>query len=350
VISRSKMSHQTGIGASEDLKQFFATCRDGRYRLLKVSILNEVEPKLELEESRDACGSWEEDWDLLPPLVDPDQPAYFLFRLDEKDSSGYMWIFVSWSPDHAHTRQKMLYASTKATFKKEFGQGQIKDEYYANTKEEITLRGYRRHLASSEGPGPLSRQEEEMKEIKESEIRVDISVDTKQQTMSSLSFPMEQPVLQSIDDFLKKESDYIQLAIDISKEVILLKKTGIYSIKELPALVPLDGARYHLFRYKHVFQGEATTSIVFVYSMPGYSVSIKERMLYSSCKNSVVEIIEKQFNIQIDKKVEIDSGAELTDDYLMSELHPVEAISKPKFSRPAPPNKGKKRITKAPAS
>ena len=28
----------------------------------------------------------------------------------------------------------MLYASTKATFKKEFGQGQIKDEYYANTK------------------------------------------------------------------------------------------------------------------------------------------------------------------------------------------------------------------------
>ena len=38
-------------------------------------------------------------------------------------------------------------------------------------QEEITLRGYQRHLVSSSGPGPLSRQEEEMKEIKENETR-----------------------------------------------------------------------------------------------------------------------------------------------------------------------------------
>jgi hypothetical protein len=31
----------------------------------------------------------------------------------------------------------MLYASTKATFKKEFGQGQIKQEIYANSMEEV---------------------------------------------------------------------------------------------------------------------------------------------------------------------------------------------------------------------
>ena len=31
-------------------------------------------------------------------------------------------------------RQKMLYASTKATFKKEFGPGQIKDEYFATAR------------------------------------------------------------------------------------------------------------------------------------------------------------------------------------------------------------------------
>jgi len=344
------MSHQTGISASDDLRQFFATCREGRYRLLKVSIMNENDPQLELDQSKETSGTWEEDWELLPPLVDPDQPAYFLFRLDEKDSSGFLWIFISWSPDHAHTRQKMLYASTKATFKKEFGQGQIKDEYYANTKEEITLRGYQRHLVSSSGPGPLSRQEEEMKEIKENETRADIGVDTKQQTMSSLTFPMERAVLSALEEFLKKECDYIQLSIDIAEENILLKKKGMYNVKDLQGLVPLDGARYHLFRYKHTHQGEATTSIVFIYSMPGYSVSIKERMLYSSCKNSVVDVIKKHYNIQIDKKVEVDSGSELTEDYLMSEIHPVEAISKPKFSRPAPPNKGKKRITKAPAS
>ena len=40
-------------------------------------------------------------------------------------------------------------------------------------------------------------------------------------------------------------------------------------------------------------------------------------MLYSSCKNSVVDVVEKHYNIQIDKKVEVDSGSELTEDYLM---------------------------------
>ena len=51
--------------------------------------------------------------------------------------------------------------------------------------------------------------------------------------------------------------------------------------------------------------------------MPGYSVSIKERMLYSSCKNSVVDVMERIYSIPIDKKVEVDSGAELTEDFLM---------------------------------
>ena len=36
--------------------------------------------------------------------------------------------------------------------------------------------------------------------------------------------------------------------------------------------------------------------------MPGYNCSIKDRMLYASAKNAVVETIE-QFGVVIDKKV-----------------------------------------------
>ena len=151
---------------------------------------------------------------MVPPQLDPDQPAFILYRLDEKDTSeGFLWIFLSWSPDHAHTRQKMLYASTKATFKKEFGDGQIKDEYYANLMEEITLAGYKRHLAVEAAPGPLSRQEEEMKEIKESESRVEISVDTKHNTLSALAFPFKQEALAALESYGAGVHDYVQLAI-----------------------------------------------------------------------------------------------------------------------------------------
>ena len=61
--------------------------------------------------------------------------------------------------------------------------------------------------------------------------------------------------------------------------------------------------------------------LVFIYSMPGYSVSIKERMLYSSCKNSVVDVLERIYSIPVDKKVEVDTGAELTEDFLMVNIY-----------------------------
>ena len=59
---------------------------------------------------------------------------------------------------------------------------------------------------------------------------------------------------------------------------------------------------------------------VFIYSMPGYSVSVKERMLYSSCKNAVVDVIEKLYSIEIAKKVEVDTGTELTEEFLQVEI------------------------------
>lgn len=44
---------------------------------------------------------------------------------------------LSWSPDSAPVRQKMLYASTKATLKQEFGSAHIKDEMHATLKVRV---------------------------------------------------------------------------------------------------------------------------------------------------------------------------------------------------------------------
>lgn len=37
--------------------------------------------------------------------------------------------------------------------------------------------------------------------------------------------------------------------------------------------------------------------------MPGYKCSIRERMLYSSCKNPLVDMVENNLQIEIEKKV-----------------------------------------------
>lgn len=45
-----------------------------------------------------------------------------------------MWLLLTWVPETAAIRQKMLYASTKATLKTEFGSAYIKDEINATAK------------------------------------------------------------------------------------------------------------------------------------------------------------------------------------------------------------------------
>jgi len=344
------MASQTGIECSEALLTFLGSCRDGRVRVVKVVIADSAKLELVVDASREAAGGWQEDWDsTVPGLLDSDQPCYLLYRLDEKDGETFLWTLVTWSPDMAHTRQKMLYAATKATFKKQFGDGQIKDDYYANQREDVSLAGYKKHLAHEAAPGPLSQQELEMKEIKESESRVEISINSKHNTLSALAFPFDQAALDSLQKYQAGQVDYVQLAIDLSGERVVLASAGQCSLAELGGRVPTDQARYHLFRFSHTHEGDSLQSNVFIYSMPGYAVPIKERMMYSSCRNAVVDVLEQTSGIPLDKKVEVDNGSELTEEFLYSELHPVVSLNRPKFSKPKGPSRGNKRITKTPA-
>ena len=51
---------------------------------------------------------------------------------DTSLQGSFLWLLVSWCPDSAATRDKMLFAATKATFKQELGGGRLAGEYYAN--------------------------------------------------------------------------------------------------------------------------------------------------------------------------------------------------------------------------
>lgn len=108
--------------------------------------------------------------------------------------------------------------------------------------------------------------------------------------------------------------------------------------------------------------------------MPGYTCSIKERMLYSSCKNRLLEEVERDYQLEVTKKVktgtfsalrgrlshclltcvfahtqmEIDSGDGLTEDFLYEEVHPMEHTLKQAFVKPRGPGgkRGNKRLIK----
>ncbi|EGW10215.1 Twinfilin-1 [Cricetulus griseus] len=296
--------------------------------------------------------SWEHDYDaFVLPLLEDKQPCYVLFRLDSQNAQGYEWIFIAWSPDHSPVRQKMLYAATRATLKKEFGGGHIKDEVFGTVKEDVSLHGYKKYLLSQSSPAPLTAAEEELRQIKINEVQTDVGVDTKHQTLQGVAFPISRDAFQALEKLSNKELNYVQLEIDIKNEIIILANTTNTELKDLPKRIPKDSARYHFFLYKHSHEGDYLESIVFIYSMPGYTCSIRERMLYSSCKSPLLEIVERQLQMEVIRKIEIDNGDELTADFLYDEVHPKQHAHKQSFAKPKGPagKRGIRRLIRGPA-
>ncbi|XP_064175672.1 twinfilin-1-like isoform X1 [Anguilla rostrata] len=334
--------------ASGEVKDIFASARNGDYRLLKIVIEDE---QLVVGDSRTSAKQWDQEYDsCVLSVLDDDQPSYILYRLDSTNNQGYEWLFLAWSPDKSPVRQKMLYAATRATLKKEFGGGHIKDEVFGTTRDDVSLSGYRKHLTSQSAPLPLSAAEEELRKIKLNEVQTDIGVDTKLQTLQGVALPVHREAVRALEQFRNKELDYVQLEIDFANEIIKLSSTVATEIADLPKRIPKDSARYHFFLYKHSHEGDHLESTVFIYSMPGYSCSVRERMLYSSCKGPLVDMAENNLKMEIEKKIEIDNGDELTGDFLYEEVHPKQHAHKQKFAKPRGPagKRGGRRMIRPP--
>lgn len=327
-----------------------AKARGGAIRIIKIVIRNE---QLVLGAYREPSQSWERDYDsFLLPMLDDQEPCYILYRLDTQNAQGYEWIFISWSPDQSPVRLKMLYAATRATVKKEFGGGQVKDEIFGNVKEDICLQGYQRHLSSYSAPAPLTAAEKELQQIKRTEgrvkqVNIDMTVDmSKPQTVQGLAFPLQETAKRALQQLSEKRINYIQLRLNIEKETIELVHTNPTETRDLPHRIPTDTPRYHFYLYKHSHEGEYLESFVFIYSMPGYSCSVKERMLYSSCKSCLLDEVERDYHLEVAKKMEIDSGDELTEEFLYDEVHPKQHAFKQAFAKPRGPagKRGNKRL------
>ncbi|BET02496.1 Twinfilin-1 [Nesidiocoris tenuis] len=342
------MSHQTGIRPNEKLKKFFAKCHSGKIRLFKVTIENE---ELSLSAQIDSKGTWEDDFEKnIKKLVQEDQPCYIMSRFDSKNANGgYDWLLISWSPDDSPVRQKMLYASTKATLKQEFGSGQITQELHATAPEDLSVVGIRKQ---KDAPAPLSPAEEEAKMSQLSDAMRLVGVETKGSTLSSLTMPLVEAAKESLVSLATSaDVNYVRLLIDIPNERVDVDLTAKVCGKELGSYVPEDTARYHVIRFEYEHENVHKKAFIFIYSMPGYSCPIKERMLYSSSKGPLIETVESILGAKIDKKMEVDSGKEVTEECLIDALHPApldaaSGVAAKKFDKPKGPARGAKRMTK----
>ncbi|KAG7254963.1 hypothetical protein CRUP_017274, partial [Coryphaenoides rupestris] len=154
-------------------------------------------------------------------------------------------------------------------------------------------------------------------------VQTEVGTDMNKNMLVGVALPLQSDALHAMKQFGMKKLTYVQL----------LSSSAHTELHELPGRIPKEAPRYHFFLYRHRHQGQHL-------ELPGYKCSIRDRMLYSSCKNNLLETVENRLQIHIVKK--------LSPDFLYEEVHPREKAHPQAFPKPQGPpgKKGARRITR----
>ncbi|CAJ0587900.1 unnamed protein product, partial [Mesorhabditis spiculigera] len=332
------MSCQTGIRANDALKNAFNLGKQAKLRLIKVVIKNEeLDPNYEYKGSPD----WRSDWRAtLPECVDAYEPCFILFRLNTITE----WILISFADDRASVKDKMLLAATQATFKSEFGPCYIEYERHVTDRKDLTLDSLENWLKSKQEVGPMSEVEQELFTAAKERSALQSAAPA---GMKGVVFPLDRNAEDALRDLGNKKLNFVQLSVDTLNEAIKLEDTqASVSAGELASKIPRNKPRYTFFRFEHTHDDRPYNSIVFIYSLPASGSSIKERMLYSSCKAPFLQAAQLHMRAEITKKMEVDAKDDLSEKALRELLHPTFVEAPKQFAKPAPPGGASRRITK----
>ncbi|KAI7642780.1 hypothetical protein KC322_g20056, partial [Hortaea werneckii] len=156
---------QSGISATKELQDAFnALVSSTDQRAVLASIENEqLVPTTTLAAS---SASFSDDLNNLQDHLAQDKAAYVLVKTHNAPD-GY--VAVTFVPNAAPVRQKMLFASTRLTLVRELGLERFRQQIFCTEKEELTPEGWAKHDAHVGLEAPLTEEESGLKGVKDAE-------------------------------------------------------------------------------------------------------------------------------------------------------------------------------------
>jgi len=287
------------------------------------------------------------DFASVPPLLVDKTPCFIIYRTDDKraQTNTYAWYLLSFIPDEAIVKKKMLYSSTRNNLVSALGDSNFVDLIHGTQKAEFSTQGFKHYLESKNSEVPLSEAEKARKEEREQEVNTIVEITQISQASSGVGqsnvvFPLDDTVPEAFRCFSSGEYNYVRLSIDSKKERIFLDDACSIDVEELQHKVPHADCSFHFFRWRHDHDGKTIDSIIFVFATPdgtgGHKPApVKSRMIYASSKQHVLN----SSGLNIDCKLEVGNGSELTVAEFQSTLHPAVAEEKASFKKPTGPKK-----------
>ncbi|KAK3331604.1 hypothetical protein B0T19DRAFT_83450 [Cercophora scortea] len=335
---------QSGISASQELASQFTTLlgSESQFGLL-VTIANEQLRPLKLLTSSSPSRSFADNVAaLLTPEIKPNEALYIILR---RYPSSPALVAVTYVPDTAPVRQKMLFAATRLTLVRELGSEHFRDTIFATTPAELTAAGFDKHDAHSALEAPLTEEERSLGEVKRAEQEAGAGTGSRAIHLSKqMSIPMSDSAIAALEELgAERGSGLVMLSINTDSETINLvpsPSTPPSTIPELVQSISPTEPRFTFFRFVHSYGGSSRDNapVLFFYTCPATpgTKAIKNRMIYPLMKRAVLDAAEKTAGVKVEKKFEIEDPGEITEQSVLEELHPKVEVRKG-FSRPKRP-------------
>jgi twinfilin-like protein len=158
-----------------------------------------------------ATSSFADDLSLLTPHLQPKEALYIILRRYDINENA-PFVAVTYVPDSAPVRQKMLFASTRLTLVRELGIERFRETIFATTKEELTPQGFEKHDKHVTLEAPLTEEEQTLGEVKRKEAEEGRGMSERKSHVSSgVSMPISDDALQALKSLASAGDNLVQL-------------------------------------------------------------------------------------------------------------------------------------------
>ncbi|KAJ1337395.1 twinfilin [Microdochium nivale] len=331
---------QSGITSSKELVSAFnSLLSDTSAFALLVTISNEA--LTPVTTIRASSSSFSDNLSAVAPHVKPNEPLYIILR--RFDSLPHLSV-VTYVPDTAKVRSKMLFAATRLTLTRELGTEHFRESLFFTLPDELTAAGFDRLDRHAALEAPLTEEERTLGEVKRAEAEAGAGTGVREIHLSkNMSMPITPAALEKLKELGSGGGEgIVMMKINRETETVELAPGAggnPTTVAGLVSAISTTEPRFTFWRYTHTHAGEQSSPILFFYTCPAAAArEIKSRMMYPLMKRAVITAAEKEAGVAVEKKFEVEEPSEITEESVLEDLHPKVEV-KAAFRRPKRPGR-----------
>ncbi|OWZ14485.1 Twinfilin [Phytophthora megakarya] len=276
---------------SADLERAFADAQSGKLRYVKVSIDDEsfvlsavgaaAEPRADVEQ-------------LVTTHLDAQQASFVLLCVDT-NVAALRWVLLAFVPESVSVRDRMLYSSSRDSLKKQLGLNYFAGEFHATELSEVTWESFLEARKKQAADAPLSESERLLKEA----AKLERDTNVKSSAMGVVPFEITQNVRDKLRLLQDNKFDWIAMKLSEDNESVeVVKSLESVELIDVPATLDRRSPSFVAYRYR----APGATSLIFMYVCPEDS-PVRLKMVYSTCKATVLAVANEELNIKFDHTV-----------------------------------------------